>query len=43
MYAELENSDLRDEIARLERALDANKPAAKSRSRQAKGSTHGDL
>ena len=43
MYAELENSDLRGEIARLERKLDATKPAAKSRGRQAKGSTHGDL
>ena len=43
MYAELENSNLRGEIARLERKLDATKPAAKSRGRQAKGSTHGDL
>jgi hypothetical protein len=33
MYAELENSDLRGEIARLERKLDAAKPAAKGRSR----------
>ena len=30
MYAELENSDLRGEIARLERKLDAAKPAATS-------------
>ena len=43
MYAELENSDLRGEIARLERKLDAVKPATKNGSRQAKGSTHGDL
>ncbi len=43
MYAELENSDLREEIARLERKLDAAKPAGKGREQQAKGSTHGDL
>ena len=43
MYAELENSDLREEIARLERKLDAAKPAGKGRGQQAKGSTHGDL
>ncbi len=43
MYSELENSDLRGEIARLERKLGATEPAAKSRSRQPKGSTHGDL
>jgi hypothetical protein len=33
MYAELENSDLRGEVARLERKLDAARPAAKGRSR----------
>jgi hypothetical protein len=33
MYAELENSHLRGEVARLERKLDAAKPAAKDRSR----------
>jgi hypothetical protein len=33
MYAELENSDLRGEVARLERKLDAVRPAAKDRSR----------
>jgi hypothetical protein len=33
MYAELENSDLRGEVARLERKLDAVTPAAKDRSR----------
>jgi hypothetical protein len=33
MYAELENSDLRGEVARLERKLDAAKPAAKDRPR----------
>jgi hypothetical protein len=33
MYAELENSDLRGEVARLERKLDDAKPAAKGRSR----------
>ncbi|MGA7457341.1 MAG: hypothetical protein WBW51_08515, partial [Methyloceanibacter sp.] len=43
MYAELENSDLRCEIARLERKLDSAKPVAKSRGPQTKGSTHGDL
>ena len=32
MYAELENSELRGKIARLERKLDA-KPATKRRSR----------
>jgi hypothetical protein len=43
MYAEIENSDLRGEIARLERKLDAGKPAPKRATREAKGSTHGDL
>ena len=43
MYAEFENSDLRGEIARLERKLDAGKPAPKRATREAKGSTHGDL
>ena len=43
MYAELENTDLRGEIARLERKLDAAKPDTKNRRRQAKGSTNGDL
>jgi hypothetical protein len=43
MYAELENTDLRGEIARLERKLDAAKPETKNRSRPAKGSTNGDL
>jgi hypothetical protein len=43
MYAELENSDLRKEIARLERKLDAAKPPRKGGGQQAKGSTHGDL
>ena len=43
MYAELENSDLRGEIARLERKLETARPAPKGRARQAKGSTHGDL
>jgi hypothetical protein len=43
MYAELENSELRGEIARLERRLDGTKPAPKGRPRRAKGSTHGDL
>lgn len=33
MYAELENSDLRGEVARLERKLDAVGPTAKDRSR----------
>jgi hypothetical protein len=33
MYAELENSDLRGEVARLERKLDAARPAAKDRFR----------
>jgi hypothetical protein len=33
MYAELENSDLRGEVARLERKLDDVRPAAKDRSR----------
>jgi hypothetical protein len=33
MYAELENSDLRGEVARLERKLHAVRPAAKDRSR----------
>jgi hypothetical protein len=43
MYAELENTDLRGEIARLERKLDAAKPDTTKRGRQAKGSTNGDL
>lgn len=43
MYAEIENSDLRGEIARLEHKLDAGKPAPKRATREAKGSTHGDL
>jgi hypothetical protein len=43
MYAELENTGLRGEIARLERKLDAAKPDTKNRRRQAKGSTNGDL
>jgi hypothetical protein len=42
MYAEIENSDLRGEIARLERKLDAGKPPKRAK-REAKGSTHGDL
>jgi hypothetical protein len=33
MYAELENGELRGEIARLERKVNAGKPAAKGRSR----------
>ena len=33
MYAELENADLRGEVARLERKLDAVTPGAKDRPR----------
>jgi hypothetical protein len=33
MYAELENSELRGEIARLERRLGEAKPTSKGRSR----------
>jgi len=43
LYAELENTDLRGEIARLERKLDAAKPETTKRGRQVKGSTNGDL
>jgi hypothetical protein len=43
MYAELENNNLRGEIARLERKIATAKPATGTRRRQAKGSTHGDL
>jgi hypothetical protein len=43
MYAELENGDLRGEIERLERKLDAAKPKPKSTASGTKGSVHGDL
>jgi hypothetical protein len=43
MYAELENSNLRGEIARLEGELQGGAPARKTPTRQAKGTAHGDL